>query len=240
MSDGEKSTNKSAYFVAQIGHELRTPLNAIKGFGGLLQEEISGPLNEEQKLYTEKILHSADDLLRIINQILDWAKLESEDIVLEKEWISLWTIAYEMNDLFEVELKNKGITMVIEVPKEIKIYGDRGRIRQVLVNLIGNSCKFTDAGGTISLKAEVQGEQVLLKVADNGIGMSPALLENLFKPFYKGSLQKRNHEGTGLGLWISQSIMKLHGGEITVQSEEGKGTTFFLQFPLMEAHDETL
>ena len=100
-----------SYFVAQIGHELRTPLNAIKGFGGILLEEYLGELNEEQKKYLSKMLTSADDLLKIVNQILDWAKLESNEVVLAREWLSLRQVCLEMQDLFEVTLQNKNLIL---------------------------------------------------------------------------------------------------------------------------------
>lgn len=220
-----------SYFVAQIGHELRTPLNAIKGFGNLLLEGFVGDLNEEQKKYLSRILDSADDLLKIVNQILDWANLESEEMKLSREWLPLWRLGAEMTDLFELAMKEKGLSFKVEIAPNFEIYGDLGRLRQVLINLINNAIKFTQEGGTISLHASQKASHIVLAITDTGVGMDEETKRILFEPFKKKNQGLMNVEGTGLGLWIVQSIMKLHYGYIEVESELGRGSTFLLYFP---------
>lgn len=220
-----------SYFVAQIGHELRTPLNAIKGFGDLLLEGFVGDLNEEQKKYLSRILGSADDLLKIVNQILDWAKLESNEMKLSREWLELWRLGAEMRDLFELSMKEKNLSLEVEIDPSFQIYGDLGRLRQVLINLINNAMKFTNEGGKIRLYATEKTSHIVLAVTDSGVGMDEETKRILFEPFKKKSQGRMNTEGTGLGLWIVQSIMKLHYGYIEVESEKDKGSTFLLYFP---------
>lgn len=220
-----------SYFVAQIGHELRTPLNAIKGFGDLLLEGFVGDLNEEQKKYLSRILGSADDLLKIVNQILDWAKLESNEMKLSREWLELWRLGAEMRDLFELSMKEKNLSLEVEIDPSFQIYGDLGRLRQVLINLINNAMKFTNEGGKIRLYATKKTSHIVLAVTDTGVGMDEETKRILFEPFKKKGQGRMNTEGTGLGLWIVQSIMKLHYGYIEVESEKDKGSTFLLYFP---------
>lgn len=228
----------SSYFVAQIGHELRTPLNAIKGFGGILAEEYFGELNSEQKKYLSRILASADDLLKIVNQILDWAKLESNEIKLSCKWLNLSHMTVEMKDLFEIALKQKNLSLEVDVDTSYQIYGDRGRIHQVLINLVNNAIKFTPEGGKISLSATDKASHIILLVKDTGVGMDEETKKILFDPFKKKAQGKFNAEGTGLGLWIVQSIMKLHFGYVEVESQPNEGSTFYLYFPKDVCEDD--
>ena len=227
-----------SYFVAQIGHELRTPLNAIKGFGGILAEEYFGELNSEQKKYLSRILTSADDLLKIVNQILDWAKLESNEIKLSYEWLNLSHITTEMKDLFEISLKQKNLSLEVDVDSSHQIYGDMGRLRQVLINLVNNAIKFTPEGGKISLSVIDKSSHIILLVKDTGVGMDEETKKILFDPFKKKDQGKFNTEGTGLGLWIVQSIMKLHYGYVEVESQVGEGSTFYLSVPKDVCEDD--
>lgn len=144
MTKKSKEQLEFARFLAQIGHEIRTPLNAIKGFGDLLVEEQVGELNPVQKKYLHKMTDSAQTLLLVVNQILDWAKMESNQIVLEYQPLNLSRIAVEVGNLLELRLREKEIRYEVAQEDWATVEGDWGRIREVLVNLVGNSIKFTD------------------------------------------------------------------------------------------------
>lgn len=219
------------YFIAQIGHEIRTPLNAIKGFGDLLMDETFGPLNEQQSKYLGKMLSSSDKLLEIVNQILDWAKLESGQTVLKLEEVDMYYLLKEVENLLEMKAAAKQIHLSCEVEKGLCIMADRARLREVVINLAGNALKFTDYGGHIWLRAKQNDEQVLLSVEDDGCGIAKEQLEQLFHPFSKGREPSGGEKGAGLGLWICRSLVELHHGRIWVKSEEGLGSTFYVLLP---------
>ena len=210
------------YFIAQIGHEIRTPLNAIKGFGDLLMDETFGPLNEQQSKYLGKMLSSSDKLLEIVNQILDWAKLESGQVVLQLEQFDLYYL---------VKDSAKQIKLTSEVEKGLMLTGDMARLREVVINLVGNALKFTDPNGSVQVRAQQTDGQILLSIEDNGRGISQERLEQLFQPFSKGQERRGDEKSTGLGLWICRSIVELHHGRIWVKSEEDVGSTFYVLLP---------
>lgn len=219
------------YFIAQIGHEIRTPLNAIKGFGDLLIDETFGPLNEQQNKYLGKMLSSSDKLLEIVNQILDWAKLESGQVVLQLEPIDLYYLVKEVENLLEVKAAVKQISLTSQVEKGTMITADMARLREVIINLVGNALKFTDEHGKVKVSVQQNDEQVLIIVEDNGRGISQERLEQLFQPFSKGQERRGDEKSTGLGLWICRSIIELHQGRIWVKSEEEQGSTFYVSLP---------
>ena len=226
-------TNKPelSYFLAQIGHEIRTPLNGIKGFGDLLLEETFGPLNEKQKLYLGKMLKNSDQLLAIVNQILDWAKLDSGQMILQQETVNLSHVLHETASLVELRVQEKKINLEIDVPQEpLLIQGDYGRIREIILNLVSNALKFTDAGGKICLIARNEGNEKIVQIRDNGVGIAKDYREKIFQPFARGIDRPGEEKSVGLGLWICKSLMELHQGTIEVESEEGQGTTFTLRF----------
>lgn len=219
------------YFIAQIGHEIRTPLNAIKGFGDLLMGETFGPLNEQQSKYLGKMLSSSDKLLEIVNQILDWAKLESGQVVLQLEQFDLYYLVKEVENLLEVKASAKQIKLTSEVEKGLMLTGDMARLREVVINLVGNALKFTDPNGSVQVRAQQTDGQILLSIEDNGRGISQERLEQLFQPFSKGQERRGDEKSTGLGLWICRSIVELHHGRIWVKSEEDVGSTFYVLLP---------
>lgn len=219
------------YFIAQIGHEIRTPLNAIKGFGDLLMDETFGPLNEQQSRYLGKMLNSSDKLLEIVNQILDWAKLESGQVVLQLEDFDLYYLVKEVENLLELKAAAKQIALTSQVDKGTMVTADMARIREVLVNLVGNALKFTDEHGEVKVTVQQNDRQALIAVEDNGRGISQERLEQLFQPFRKGQERRGDEKSTGLGLWICRSIVELHQGRIWVKSEEEAGSTFYVTLP---------
>lgn len=226
------------YFIAQIGHEIRTPLNAIKGFGDLLTDEIFGPLNEQQQKYLGKMLSSSDKLLDIVNQILDWAKLESGQMVLNLENVNLYYMVKEVVCLLEMTAKEKGVSLTAEVAKDTFLEGDMTRLREVLINLVGNALKFAKMPGKVVIQVSQNAEQTMIQVEDNGRGISPKQMENLFQPFNKGEERPGDEKSTGLGLWICRSIIELHHGRIWAKSQEGEGSKFYLILPNNQPHPD--
>lgn len=222
-----------ARFLAQIGHEIRTPLNAIKGFGELLADETVGELNPAQKKYMGKITDNAQQLLLVVNQILDWAKMESDQIKLEKQPLNLSRIADEVGNLMELRIQEKQLTYTVNEADWANVDGDWSRLREVLVNLVGNSIKFTDKGGHISVSFEQKEQYIITHVTDDGCGISQEKAAQLFEPFSKGMDRPGEEKNSGLGLWICRSIVELHEGHIWVKSAPEKGTTFSFALPCM-------
>jgi signal transduction histidine kinase len=222
-----------ARFLAQIGHEIRTPLNAIKGFGELLADETVGELNPAQKKYMGKITDNAQQLLLVVNQILDWAKMESDQIRLDKQPLNLSRIADEVGNLMELRMQEKQLTYTVNEADWANVEGDWSRLREVLVNLVGNSVKFTDKGGHITVSFEQKEQYIITHVTDDGCGISQEKAAQLFEPFSKGLDRPGEEKNSGLGLWICRSIVELHEGHIWVKSEPEKGTTFSFALPCM-------
>lgn len=239
MTEKSKEQLEFARFLAQIGHEIRTPLNAIKGFGDLLVEEQVGDLNPVQKKYLQKMTDGAQKLLLVVNQILDWAKMESNQIEMEHQPIDLYRIAIEVGGLLELRLREKNLTYEVIPADCSKTFGDRGRLREVLVNLVGNSIKFTDAGGNITVSFEQKEGYLLTHVADDGCGIAEEKVSQLFQPFSKGLDRLGEEKNTGLGLWICHSVIELHQGHIWANSQLGKGTTFSFALPYQEETTES-
>ncbi len=227
----KKDELEFALFLAQIGHEIRTPLNAIKGFGELLVEEQVGELNPIQKKYLTKMNDSAQSLLLIVNQILDWAKLESNQIPLHMEPLDLCHIASEIGNLMELGLKQKQIVYRVDVVDWAHVVGDRGRIREVMLNLLSNAIKFSDLGGSITVSFEQKESYILVHMQDTGCGIPQDKLSQLFEPFARGLDRPGEEKNSGLGLWISRSVVEMHHGYIWCNSELGKGTMMSVALP---------
>jgi len=221
-----------AYFIARMGHELRTPINAIKGFSDVLLSESFGALNAKQKEYLSKMTISSDKLLEVINQILDWAKLEAGQDPLREEMVNLKALILEVVSLLEIHWSGKKIKVEILNTNDLEVKGDRTKLRQVIINLLANSIKYTPVEGIIEIGYKNDGQKVLVWIKDTGIGIAKEKLETLFSPFTQGPQLSTTEKGTGLGLWISKSIIDLHRGEIWAESSPGLGTTFYLKLPI--------
>lgn len=233
MSNEPSQQNENwIYYIAQIGHEIRTPLNVIHGFGQLLSSESIGPLNEQQKTYLNKILASADDLLDIINQILDWASLSTDQAKMNMEEMDLWILIMEMSDFFHLSFENAHLNVSFDVERDLVVYCDRNRIKQVLINIIGNAIKYVPAGGQVCITARRTDRHCVISIEDNGPGISEEDRRKIFEPFNRGTHTHGRKQGTGLGLWTSQAIMHTHGGEIIAEPVEEGGIRFNLLFPL--------
>lgn len=217
-----------------MSHELRTPLNSIIGFAELLQNGKIGQLTEKQARYANNVFVSGRHLLGIINDILDLSKIESGkmDLVLSEFSVS------KLIDSIQVIIKEiafkKNITIVSHIsPKVSVITADEKKTKQIMYNLLSNAIKFTPGGGKVNIEADIKDEELLVSVADTGIGIKQKDIDKLFKAFQQiDSEYAQKYGGTGLGLSLNKKLVELHGGKIWAESEFGKGTTFIFTIPL--------
>ncbi|MBN1969438.1 MAG: response regulator, partial [Candidatus Delongbacteria bacterium] len=230
----EEASRLKSKFLANMSHELRTPLNSIIGFTGIILQGITGEINEEQKKQLTMVFDSAKHLLGLINDILDISKIEAGKIELIKADFDIYELINNVEKMITPLTLEKSIELNFTISNNLPktIYNDKNRIKQVLINLLSNALKFTDKG-VITLKIEnieVDNGMNLLQfqVTDSGIGISKDNLESIFEEF--SQIENSNREkpvGTGLGLAISKKMVELMGGKIWVESEFGKGSTFF-------------
>jgi signal transduction histidine kinase len=222
-------------FIANVSYELRTPLNAIIGFAEILTKQYFGDLNPRQLDYGRSILQSAQQLTKLINDILDLAMIEAGYMVLESEDVEVADLLKAMLTLTRERARNRNLELELHCPPDIgMITADERRLKQALFNLISNAIKFTPPGGTISVDVERSGGELSLTVADTGIGISLSDQPRVFEKFEGG----RRHSGAGLGLSLVKRLIELHGGTVAIQAMPGEGTRITCRLPLSRPEGE--
>ena len=232
MEKAQSADRLKSAFLATMSHELRTPLNSIIGFTGILLQRLGGPLNEEQEKQLKMVYNSARHLLSLINDVLDISKIEAEQLNVVSETFNLRETVEKVIKTSQPLAENKNLKLTAEIAPEIGLMkSDRRRVEQILLNLVSNAVKFTEQG-FVRMKCEIQNGKIVIAVADSGIGIRPEDMDKLFNAFQQiESGITRKYDGTGLGLSISRKLANLLGGEIRVESEWGKGSTFTFLLP---------
>lgn len=225
-------------FLAIMGHEIRTPLNGILGIAQLLEHS---PLNADQASMLATLSRCGDSLLTLINEILDYSKLEASQMTLESTPVNLPELLHDIVKLYHPLASQKQLSLTLEINSNVEqwIKSDPLRLRQILQNLLGNAIKFTEHG-YVSILAEQSQQMLTLKMSDSGIGIRQEQLSTLFKPFSQAdSSITRQYGGTGLGLAIVSRIIELMGGDIQLTSEYGSGSVFLIHLPLQSSESTT-
>jgi cell cycle sensor histidine kinase DivJ len=231
----EQADASKSRFLATMSHELRTPLNAIIGFSEMIaQEDVLMIDAVRRKEYAQLINDSGQHLLSVVNGILDMSKMESGNFEISPEPFAPRGALLNCCNLLALKARENGIDLVARAPEDLPVItGDPRAFKQIVLNLVSNAIKFTERGGTVTVSAGVEGSRLVVRVADNGVGITADDLKRIGDPFFQaGKTYQRRHEGTGLGLSIVKSLVALHGGEMTVQSRIDEGTTVAVALPL--------
>lgn len=236
LKEAQNANKAKSYFLATMSHEIRTPLNAVIGFSILLQNDDLS--KQEQLEYVQSINLAGNTLLGLINDVLDLSKLEAERMTIVPAPSDINQLLKEIFSVFQYKVKEKKIDLIWESNTKIPILKiDSARLRQVLLNLIGNAVKFTEQGKVVLqcnfIHTENEQGKLTITVKDTGIGIAPEALEKIFQPFFQQNAIRDSviYQGTGLGLAISSRLVKNMGGTIRVESEQGVGSTFTIELP---------
>jgi signal transduction histidine kinase len=235
QAEAQKANRAKMEFLAVMSHELRTPLNAINGYSDLMEMGIGGGVSDAQRDYLARIKKSAQFLLGLINDVLNFARLDAAAVSIKREPVRLDRILEASHVLVEPQIAARSITYrydALEGP--CMVLGDSEKIEQVILNLLTNALKFTDPGGAITLSCESRDGRARISVADTGRGIPASKLESVFDPFVQldRSANPGSQQGVGLGLAISRALARGMGGELTAVSEVGKGSVFTLDLEL--------
>lgn len=229
----ELASSTKAAFLAAMSHELRTPLNAIAGYADLLLVGVHGSLTDAQRTDLERIRRSQIHLLSLINEVLSFTRMERGGIAIHMEQVVLHDIARQSGESIASQADAKGVEYSDETGDDsIVVQADADKTQQILINLLDNAIKFTPAGGRVTVTCERDdGGNVLVHVADTGVGIDQSRLTDIFEPFVQidRHLTPTGNQGIGLGLSISRELARAMDGDLTVKSAKGEGTTFTLQ-----------
>lgn len=252
LKAAESANRAKMVFLANVSHELRSPLNSIIGFAELLQNEVSGPLNQEQRDYADNVLNSSRHLLSVISQILDLSKIEAGKMTLESDLLCPLEPITMAIAMITAKFQQKGVRLLERYSPDIYrtvITCDEVKLRQVMLNLLSNACKFTPAGGTVTVEAHGADRNdigrypplstnenqrfVEISVQDTGVGIKEQDMPQLFQEFCQlDTTITRKHEGTGLGLALCKKLVEMHGGRIRAESTAGAGSRFSFILPV--------
>jgi signal transduction histidine kinase len=229
----ERSDQVKSSFLASMSHELRTPLNSVINYSKFLAKGVMGPVNERQTETLNKVIDSGKHLLNLINDVLDMSKIESGALNLfVEEGVDLNEIVRAAISTTEPLLEGKPVALQQDLDPQLPpLKGDRQRLRQLLLNVISNACKFTEEG-SIKISTDHVNHELLVTVKDSGPGIADEDADAVFEAFKQTRTGLRQGSGTGLGMPISRSLAEAHGGRLWFESEIGKGTTFFIAIPV--------
>lgn len=228
--DAESANRAKSMFLANMSHELRTPLNAIIGFSEMITLFKNDPARSNE--YAGYINASGKHLLAVINDVLDYSKIEAGKRDLYLELVNPEDVLDALTPMIDYQLENKNLDLRRELTPGLRLMADAQALRQVLLNILSNAVKFSDPGGSITIRGDLEGEDFVLSVADEGIGISADQLEKIMQPFHQARNQYQSEGGgTGLGLSIADNLMRMHDGRVEISSRRGEGTTVRLVFP---------
>ncbi len=228
-------------FVATVSHDLRSPLTLMRGYASML--EIVGEMNEQQTFYVRKIINGVDNMTRLVTDLLDLGRIDA-GIGLKLEKVPVREIVERVTSGLQAQANNRQIQLSVDISSQNVpfIEADPALLQQALQNLVENALKYTDQRGHVQVRTEARQNMMVFIVSDDGIGISPLDLPHLFEKFYRGAQTGTNQtgtkrlRGTGLGLAIVKSIADRHGGRVWVESQLGKGSTFYLAIPIQQSH----
>lgn len=222
-------------FIAFAAHELRGPITIIRGYLDILNTELANQLSLEQKELFSRLIVSSNRLSSYINNILNVSKFDNNRMKFNLDETSVDSLVDSVKDDLILRATAQNRLLKINLPKNLpNIAADNSSASEVIINLVDNAIKYSHEGGVIILSAKQDGDFIDISVQDNGIGIPPIALENLFKKFYRSHRSRETVAGTGIGLYISRAIIEGHGGKITVKSREGEGSTFTISLPIFE------
>ena len=229
----DEANRAKGQFLAAMSHELRTPLNAIGGYADLISMGLSGPITEQQREQLERIKRSQEHLLGIINDILNFSRIEAGQLVYTIDAVPMFEVLESVTAMMMPQVLKKGLELVPGECPGVYACGDRAKIEQIMINLLSNAVKFTNEGGEIRLSCEIRNEEVEVKVVDTGTGIPKDKLEAIFEPFVQvGRSLSTSREGTGLGLAISRDLARAMDGDIRAKSTVDVGSEFTLTLPV--------
>jgi PAS domain S-box-containing protein len=231
--EAETANRLKSEFLAAMSHELRTPLNAIGGYAQLMEMEVGGPITATQRDHLARIKYSQEHLLGIINDILNFSRIEAGQVTYDIGPVAIRDVMNDVGPMLAPQVRAKGVDLrVVECPADVVAVADKAKVEQILINLMSNAAKFTGPGGVIELTCDAANDRVCLALRDSGTGIPDDKLEVIFAPFVQvGRGLSTPKEGTGLGLAISRDLARAMGGDLTVTSALGVGSTFTLRLP---------
>lgn len=236
MEQVELANRAKAEFLAHISHELRTPLNAIIGFSDMLHRQMFGELGHAKyRDYADSISAASGHLLELLSDVIDISRMDIEQLELSNEAVDVGELAEDCRRVIQARARNAGILMSVAVPCDLPVlYGDRLRLRQVLLNLLNNAIKFTPTGGRVAMKARIDGDRLVISVEDTGIGIAKEDHAKVLEPFGQvaDAYRRKPEKGIGIGLALSRMLIERQGGTLHLMSAPDEGTTVELSFPI--------
>ncbi len=233
----EEANKAKSRFLANMSHELRTPLTAIVGYSSVLMDGVFGVLSDKQKDALAAVVRSSDHLKKLIDDVLNLARIESGKEEVKPERVMLRDLLQQTHKLMLQQAISKKVELLpLKIPEEVlssHLYADPKHVHQIIINLMSNAVKYTPSGGKVWVESELVGDKVKICISDTGVGIAPLKLEKLFERFERGEdTYSRSQEGTGIGLNLTRHLVELNGGRIGIESEVGKGSKFWILVPM--------